>query len=48
MERLNEYIKAIWSEYKIWGFVLIFVLVLIAAWVFQVDIGGYFNSLLGV
>jgi len=48
MERLDRYVRAIWSEYKIWGFVLIFILLLVAAWVFKVDLGVYFNRLLGL
>lgn len=48
IERLDGYIKAIWGQYKIWGFVLIFVLLLGAAYLFGVDLGGYFNRLLGL
>jgi hypothetical protein len=48
MERINEYIKAVWTKYGLWPFVLIFVMVLVAAYIFGVNIGGYFNGLLGV
>lgn len=43
-QRFDSYIKAIWIEYKIWGFVLIFVLLLGAAWIFGVDLGGFVNA----
>jgi len=47
-QRLDGYVKAIWSEYKLWGFVVIGVLLLVAAYVFGVDLGGWLNNLLGV
>lgn len=48
MERFDRYVKAIWGQYKIWGFILIALLLLGAAYVFGVDLGGYINNLLGV
>lgn len=46
--RVDSYIKAIWGRYGLWGFVLIAVLLLGAAYLFGVDLGGYFNRLLGL
>lgn len=48
MERLDRYVKAIWAEYKIWGFVVLIVLAAVIAYVFGVDLGGYINRLLGL
>ena len=48
MERLDRYVKAIWAEYKLVGFIAIAVVLLIAAYVFGVDLGGYVNRLLGL
>jgi len=48
MDWYNKFIVPIWKEYKLWGFILIAVLVLAAAWVFKVDIGGFINGWLGV
>jgi len=48
MERLDRYVKAIWAEYKLVGFIAIAVVLLIAAYVFGVDLGGYINRLLGL
>lgn len=48
MDWYSKFIVPIWKEYKIWGFVLIGVLLLVAAYVFGVDLGSYFNRLLGL
>lgn len=44
----QKFIVPLWTEYKIWGFILIAALVLGAAYVFGVDVGGYINRLLGL
>ena len=46
--KADEYIRAIYKDHKIWGFVVIGVLLLVAAYVFGVDLGGWLNNLLGV
>lgn len=47
MERFDRYVAALWGKYGIWAFVLIAVLLLGAAYLFGVDLGGYVNRLLG-
>lgn len=47
LERFDRYVAAIWGKYGIWGFVLIALLLLGAAYLFGVDVGGYVNGLLG-
>lgn len=48
MDRLDRYVKAIWDKMGLWGFVLIAVLLLGAAYLFGVDVGAWANRLLGV
>ena len=47
-QRFDTYVKAIWTQYKLPGFIAIVVLLLAAAYVFGVDLGGWLNNLLGV
>ena len=47
-ERFDTYVKAIWTQYKLPGFIAIVVLLLAAAYVFGVDLGAWANNLLGV
>lgn len=44
----QKFIVPLWNEYKLPGFIIIIVLLLIAAWFFGVDIGGYINARLGL
>ena len=44
----QKFIVPVWKQYKIWPFAVLLVLLLIAAWFFGVDIGGYVNGLLGL
>lgn len=46
--RLDSYVKAIWGRYGLGGFVVIAVLLLGAAYLFGVDLGGWVNRLLGL
>jgi len=52
MERFDRYVAALWAQYKIWGFVIIvavlLVVLVVAALVLGVDVGGYVNRLLGL
>lgn len=45
-ERFDTYVKAIWTQYKLPGFIAIVVLLLAAAYVFGVDLGGAINAFL--
>jgi hypothetical protein len=47
MDWYQKFIVPLWKEYKLWGFILIGVLLLGAAYIFGVDLGGYINGLLG-
>lgn len=47
-ERFDTYVKAIWTQYKLPGFIAIAALLLAAAYIFGVDLGGWLNKLLGV
>lgn len=44
----QKFIVPLWKEYKLPGFIIIIVLLLIAAWFFGVDIGGFVNARLGL
>jgi len=46
MDWYSKFIVPIWKEYKLPGFVAIGVLVLAAAYVFGVDLGGAINAFL--
>lgn len=52
MSRFDRYVAAIWGQYKIWGFAIVLVLVLItlvvASMVLGVDVGGFVNRWLGL
>ena len=48
MNIYDKFIKPVWTRYGIWPFAALIVVVLAAAYLFQVDLGGYFNHLLGV
>jgi hypothetical protein len=52
MERFDRYVKAIWEKMGLYGFIIIVAVILavlvVAALVLGVDIGGYINRLLGV
>ncbi len=48
LTKADEYIRAIWSKTGLWGFIIIGVLLLAAAYIFGVDLGGWLNNLLGV
>ena len=52
MERFDRYVKAIWDKMGLYGFVLIVAVILavlvVAALVLGVDVGGYINGLLGL
>jgi len=48
MDWYEKFIVPLWNEYKLWGFILIAVLLLGAAWLFGVDLGGYVNGWLGL
>ncbi len=47
MNRFDTYVKALWTEYKIWGFVIVFVLIVAALYLFKVDVGQFINNWLG-
>lgn len=44
----QKFIVPLWKEYKLPGFIVIALLILAAAWLFGVDLGGYVNRLLGL
>lgn len=48
MNLYDKFVVPLWKEYKLWGFILIAVLLLAAAYIFGVDIGGYINRWLGL
>lgn len=52
MNWYEKFIVPLWKEYKIWGFVIVvavlLVVLVVAALVLGVDVGGYINNLLGV
>lgn len=52
MGRFDRYVKAIWEKMGLWGFVIIVAVLLavlvVAALVLKVDVGGYINNLLGL
>jgi hypothetical protein len=47
-QRFDTYVKAIWKQYKLPGFIAIIVLLLAAAYLFGVDLGGAINRWMGL
>lgn len=43
-----KFIAPVWTRYGIWPFILFAILLLVAAYVFRVDLGAWANRLLGV
>lgn len=48
MDWYSKFVVPVWKQYKIWPFAALVVLLLIAAYIFGVDLGAYFNRLLGL